>query len=273
MLQFFGLIAFFFQTMIPQLESYIDTHLTSEEVSWLNNNEIRFAPTPYWPPVDFIDEQGEHRGISADYIHLFEQKLGKTFHLAQYRTWNEVLDGLKNGEIDFVGAIQKTDDREQYLFFTEPFIQIPNVILTRSDYLSRLSPSHLQSMTLAGVSGYANVDYVKMTYPGAEIIEYDYDLTALLEASLGNVDGTIIDLLSASYLVERYGISNLQLGMTLGFDWNLRIASRKDLPELHSILNKLVNSIDEQQREEIFRSWVNINLMQEASFIERYQTA
>jgi hypothetical protein len=127
-------------------------------------------------------------------------------------------------------------------------------------------------MRLAGVSGYANVDYVRINYPDAEIIEYDDDLTALLQTSLGITSGTIIDVMTASYLVEKYGITNLQLGMTLEFDWQLRMASRIDQPELHSILNKLIESVDQQKREEIFKRWININLIQEAGFIDRYRT-
>jgi two-component sensor histidine kinase/ABC-type amino acid transport substrate-binding protein len=272
MLLLIGVFAFLLLTLLPQAESNNGLHLTAEEVSWLDENEIRFAPTPYWPPVDFLGEQGEHRGISADYIRLFEKKLGKTFHMVQYGNWSEVLDGLKSGEIDFAGVVQKTDDRAQYLLFTDPVIHVPNVILTRSDYPSRVSQSQLSSMTLAGASGYANVDHVRRTYPGAEIMEYDFDLMALLETSLGNIDGAIIDLLSASYLVDRYGITNLKLGMTLDYAWELRVATRKDLPELHAILSKLVASVDEGQREEIFRSWVNIDIIREASFLERYQT-
>jgi two-component sensor histidine kinase/ABC-type amino acid transport substrate-binding protein len=272
MLQILCLIPLIFQSAFPQSQSGAELLLTSEEVSLLNENEIRFAPHPSWPPGEFIDEQGEHKGIVADYINLFEEKLGISFHNEIYSNWREMLEGLENGGADFVGAMQKTEDREQYLLFTEPYIRIPNVILTRSDYPYRVSASHLNSMTLAGVSGYANVDYIRLTYPGAEIIEYDDDLTALLQTSLGLANGTVIDVMTASYLVEKYGISNLQLGMTLDYDWELRMASRKDLPELHSILNKLVESVDQQQREEIFNSWINIDLIQEAGFIERNQS-
>ncbi|MEX2409768.1 MAG: transporter substrate-binding domain-containing protein [Candidatus Paceibacterota bacterium] len=272
MLQLLCIIAFLFQSTIPQPESNANSLLTSEELSWLHENEIRFAPHPSWPPGDFIDEQGVHRGIVADYITLFEEKLDITFQKVIYSNWSEMLDGLESGEVDFVGAIQKTDDREQFLLFTEAFIQIPNVILTSSDYPYRVSSSHLNEMTLASVSGYANIDYIRLAYPDAEIIEYKDDLTALLQTSLGITNGTIMDVMTASYLVEKYGISNIQLGMTLDYDWELRMASRKDQPELHSILNKLVDSVDQQQREEIYNNWIKIDLIQEASFIERNQT-
>jgi two-component sensor histidine kinase/ABC-type amino acid transport substrate-binding protein len=264
--------ALLLQPINQQVDAKNDSLLTADEISWLLENEIRFAPNSSWPPGDFIDEQGNHSGIVADYIQLFEEKLGFAFQKIFYRTWAEMLSGLENGEADFVGAMQKTDEREQFLLFTEPFIQIPNVILIRNDYPYNISSNHLKSMTLAGVAGYASLEHIRETYPVAEIQEFEDDLTALLQTSLGSTDGTVIDLMTASYLVEQYGISNLKLGLNLNFDWELRMASRNELPELHSILNKLLAQIDSHQHEEIFNKWVNIDLIQEANFFERNQT-
>jgi two-component sensor histidine kinase len=178
---------------------------------------------------------------------------------------------LQRGDTDFVGAIQQTEDRAEYLLFTEPLIQVPIVMLIRNDYPYRVSEDHINNMELAGVSGYTSLEYVKNTYPGASVTEFDDDLTALVQTSLGNTDGTIVDMMTASYLVERYGITNLQLGGTLDFEWDLRFASRRDLPELHSILNKLLATIDESQRRAIYNNWVDIDYIQEAGFIERNQ--
>jgi len=257
--------------LIQPIHLKSDSVITSQELSWLHENEIRFTPHPSWPPGDFIDDQGIHRGIVADYIRIFEEKLGFTFQKVIYSTWSEMLYGIERGETDFVGSMQNTDEREHYLLFTEPFIQIPNVILTNRDYPHRVTQSHINSMTLAGVAGYANTDYMRSAYPGAEIIEYDDDLTALIQTSLGVTNGTIIDVMTASYLVERYGITNLQLGTTLDFEWELRMASRKELPDLHSVLSKLVASVSPEQQEEIFNKWININLIQGSSFFERNQ--
>lgn len=256
---------------VPGFGQGIDSLLTSQEIQWIQDNDILYAPNPSWPPGDFIDDEGVHRGIIADYIQLFERELGISFEKIIYNNWNEIVEGLRAGEADFVGAMQQTQEREEFLLFTEPLIQVPNVILIRSNYPYRVSVDHINNMEIAGVSGYASIDYIKNAFPEALVIEFDDDLTALLQTSLGNTDGAIVDMMTASYLVERYGITNLQLGRTLDFDWELRIASRRDLPKLHSILNKQLASLDENHRDAIFNRWVNIDYFQEAGFIERNQ--
>jgi two-component sensor histidine kinase/ABC-type amino acid transport substrate-binding protein len=271
-MKYFKLMILQLLITVPGYGDTIDSLLTSQENQWIQDNNIRYTPNPSWPPGDFIDDQGVHRGIIADYIQLFERELGISFEKIIYNNWNEIVEGLQTGEADFVGAMQQTDDREEFLLFTEPLIQVPNVILIRSDYPYRISADHINNMEIAGVTGYASMDYMRNTFQGVRMIEFDDDLTALLQTSLGNTDGVIVDMMTASYLVEKYGITNLQLGKTLDFDWELRIASRNDLPELHSILNKLLASIDEIQRDTIFNKWVDIDYLQEAGFIERNQT-
>ncbi|MEX0646187.1 MAG: transporter substrate-binding domain-containing protein [Balneolaceae bacterium] len=265
------LIVFFLQ-LENGFTQTLESILTPGEIQWLQENEIRYAPNPSWAPGDFINEEGVHQGIVADYIQIFESRLGTSFTDVSFNSWNAILEGLQNSEVDFVGAIQVTGERESYLNFTEPFMNVPIGILTRNDYPFVVTPDHVNEMEIAGVEGYTSVEFLAETYPRVNLVEFENDLAALLQVTYGNIDGVVIDLMTASYLVEKYGITNLQLGRTLDFEWELRFASRKDLPEIHSILNKLLTTIDEDQRHQIYNNWVNIEGIQEAGFFERNQT-
>src|SRR5690606_2656658 len=123
------------------------------------------APNPSWPPADFIDDQGMHQGIVADYIKIFEEKLGISFINTHFHSWSHLLEGVQNSETDFVGSIHKTTDRTRYLNFTDPFLEIPVVILVRNDYSNIITPNHINQMRLAGVAGYTTIDHIKSAYP------------------------------------------------------------------------------------------------------------
>jgi len=62
--------------------------LTKQEKDWpVSHQEIRVAPDPYFPPTEFIDEQGKNKGITADYVALLEKKIRIRFmivHLKNY---------------------------------------------------------------------------------------------------------------------------------------------------------------------------------------------
>ena len=256
-------ILFFFilQLQIIAQTPFCDSILTLEERNWLDKNKdnIRYAPNPYWPPGDYMDENGKHQGIVSDYIKIFEQNLGIKFNNVYWQNWNEIINGLKNSEVDFVGAIQKTEKREDFLDFTDAFLDVPLVILVKSDKTFTLTEDYINSMSLACVKGYSSLGYIRKTYPDTQITECDDDLSAILLTSLGNTDGTVIDLMAASYIVEKYGINNLSLGLELDFTWQLRFACRKGQPELCSILDKLLRTIENEQKREIFNKWVHIS--------------
>jgi two-component sensor histidine kinase/ABC-type amino acid transport substrate-binding protein len=242
--------------------------LTPEESRWLKENTIRYAPNPSWPPLDYT-ENGKHTGLLSEYIAIIENKLGVTFERVYYNNWNDILNGLQNGEVDFVGAIQKTPERDDYLLFTDVFMNIPVFILTQNNYPFQLTPERLNDMSIGGVTGYESVNYIRETYPGVRVHEFDDDLSALIQTSLGNVDAAVADLAVAGYLIQKYGITRLNFGKKLDFEWEIRMGSRKDAPELVSILNKTLGSIGPESRKKLFANWVSADMVRELNFFER----
>ena len=249
-----------------------ESFLSPEEILWLekNKSEITYAPNIFWPPADYIDDRGIHKGIVADYIQLIENRLEISFRKVYFKNWSDIVSGLESSEVDFVGGIHETKARSRFLNFTDFYLSIPLVILTQNEYPDISSESEINTMNLACAADYASLEYIKNTYPKADLFECQNDLEAILKSSLGNTDGTVIDLMTASFLVEKYGINNLKFATELDFKWHLRIGVRKDLPELQSILNKTLKSISSEERAAIYKKWININHSPEPSFLEKH---
>ncbi|MDK2956791.1 MAG: hypothetical protein PWQ57_2287 [Desulfovibrionales bacterium] len=273
--QLLGLLAssiFLMAALTPAMAAAPDPalNLTSEETAWLNKNKdsILYGPNPYWPPGDYM-ENGEHKGIVADYIKIFEKKLGVEFKRVYYSDWDSFYHGLMTGEYDLVGACQETEERQKVLVFTEPFLKTRLVVLTRTNSPRLKSLDELNSMTIAGIEGYSSLDYVTTKYPGAKIVHCEDDLTVLLKVSAGAADGGVIDYMLASYLVDKYGITNLKYDTELDFHWDLRFAVNKEKSTLRSILDKALHTISEEQRQAIYNRWVGIRLERGPGFFER----
>jgi PAS domain S-box-containing protein len=250
----------------------LDSLLTNKERSWLekHGNSIRYAPNPSWPPCDFVDKDGKHKGIIADYIAIFENKLGITFQRTYLDSWDDMLEGLKEKSIDFIGGVHRTTERDNYLFFTDQIFTIPLLIVVREEYNKELTTEAINTMNLACVAGYSSTEYIQQHFPMATIVECKDDLEALFKTSMGITDGTVIDLMVASHLVETYGFSNLSRALELDYSWQLRFGIRNDYPELRSILDKTLSTIHQDQRKAIFEKWVRIPNYHSKSFLERY---
>ena len=62
--------------------------LTAKERAWLRDHPvIRVVQNPGWPPIEFINEQGEFAGIADDYLKIIEQRLGVRFVRVRHLNW------------------------------------------------------------------------------------------------------------------------------------------------------------------------------------------
>ncbi|GEM_PF-830805 len=240
----------------------LDSLLTKEELNWLqlNKDKIRYTPDPSWPPANYV-EDGVHKGFVSDYICLFEQMLGVEFERVYYPTWTGMLDGLKKGETDFVGGIQRSALREEYLRFTKPFFRVELGLITRANYPTEVSKRQINSMKVACVEGYTSTYYIEEAYPSAQIVYVNNEYEALLQVVYGITDGAVVDYMTANYLVQNKGLTNLKHAVFLDYKWNLRFAARRELPELCSILGKLLDQVDEEQHQAFVSKWSNNDIL------------
>lgn len=241
-----------------------DTHskfeLTPEEQAWLdqNKNNIKLAPDPLYPPLEYFNEKNEYTGLSSDYIALIEKILGIRFQIVRLDSWQEVMEKGRAKEIDFTTMVQKTTDREKYWFFTDPYIQVNVGILVRKDIWQNLSLSNLKNKQVAIVEDYAVMDYVREQAPEIKIVPVKTTLHGLQKLAFNEVYAMIVDLPTASYHIDKQGINNLRIAGNVDFTYSFSFASRKDEPILSDILNKSLKSIPQPKHDDIYKKWIKL---------------
>ncbi len=250
----------------------LDSLLSKDELKWLSENKynIRYAPNPSWPPGDYV-EDGVHKGVVSDYIRLFEEMLGVKFQYVYYQSWSEIIEALKKSEVDLVGGIQRTDERDAYLNFTRVFHRNTVGIITRNNFNTQLFKTNVVDLKFAGVENYLTTDHVRDLYPEAEIIEYKSDFWALMSTAYAVTDAAIIDFMTASYLVQKHNITNLRFADQLDFVWNLSFAGVVHKPHLISILDKLLGMITNEEQENIVSRWIAFDILPVPPFYQKYK--
>ncbi|MEA2069434.1 MAG: PAS domain S-box protein, partial [Verrucomicrobiota bacterium] len=217
------------------------------------------APLPDSPPLDFITDGGQHAGLTADYLRLIEQKLGTRFNLVRCDSWKEILEKLRSREIDLVGSVQDTPERREFLRFTKPYLRLPTVILTRKDWSETFSLDTMQEMSIVVVEGSATHEHVAKLHPEYTLVPVKDAASGFRMVSFMEADAMLADQGVASYITGELGISNLRVAGDIGYPWDLCLASRKDWPELNSILNKALASITAEQRRAIRNEWITLD--------------
>lgn len=235
--------------------------LTSAEQDWLvEHGPLRFAPDPNFPPIEFFDSTGVYRGIVADYFRLIEQRLGAKIEIVRYGTWDEVLVAARSGEIDGVTAAQITPNRELYLDYTAPILDIPNVIIMRTGSPRELSLGDLDGKRVVVTQGNALDEHIGRTFPGIQLRTAPDDLACLREVSFGRADATVVNLAIASEIIGQHGIANLRVAGDSGRSNLLAIAVREDFPLLRGIMDKGLGAIGENERLAIRRRWIGLDI-------------
>jgi two-component system cell cycle sensor histidine kinase/response regulator CckA len=246
---------------LPSLaaEEMGSVHLTDKEKRWLEAHPtIRLAPDPSFQPIEFFDENGNYAGVGADYVKLIEKKLGLTFEIVHCASWDDVISRMQRQEVDVLNAVVRTPQREQYMHFPPPYLQIPSVIIVRKNVNKNLTLGMLEGLHVVMVSGYGYVDLIKNKFPKVDIELVPNLKAALRKVSIGMADAFVGDLATASFDIESEGITNLRLAGETDPPNISGFAVRSDWPELSSILEKGVQLITQEERNAIFKKWIHL---------------
>lgn len=234
--------------------------LTADEQYWLQQHPvIRVGIDPAWPPYEFLDKQGRHQGLSADYLALIGARLGVQFVVGDPLPWSKTQKKLQQKELDISPSIAITDKRKTFLNFTRSYISFPVVILTRAD-----EPFIGQLEDLAGQKVGVETDYytdelLQANYPAIKRVHYPFLHDLLSALALGQVDYIVTNYASASYAVQSLHISGLKLAAVTSYQSPLSIGVRKDWPELVTILDKALADISPEQQQKIRDKWLGVH--------------
>ncbi len=233
--------------------------LTQKERDWIKNHPyIRLGIDPEYAPFEYIDER-QYKGIAADYVKLLNQRLHINMQVVDNLSWNEVIDGAKNQEIDVLPVLSLTPQRSQFLSFTLPYLKFYRVIVTQVDmpFISRLSD--LDGKIVAVQKNTSNHDLV-LQHSKLQPAIYDNLQQSLLAVSSGKADAYIGNVAAVTYWIRKLNLTNLKIAAPASTEiQEHRFAVRKDWPELTSILQKGLNSISYRQKNIISDKWLSID--------------
>jgi len=233
---------------------------TKIERAWLDKHPvIKVGVDQNWPPFDYVDSKGRHQGISSSYLKILSKNLGVQFKITS-DVWANVLKGVKTHQLDMLACASNTVERREYLSFTQPYIKIDNVFVTRESTQAVNILADLSGKTVALPKGTYINELLKSKGQNIKFHFVPSNEEALQAVSLGKADAYVGNLAVVSYFIEKDLLTNLHIDNRLSFEKSkLSFAVRKDLPILQSILVKGLASIGDDERQAITRKWVNFS--------------
>lgn len=185
-------------------KSCVDVEIAGSGMPDLGGCTLRVATENNYPPFSLIDmESGEPVGYDYDVFNEICGLLNCTPEFIE-TSWDAIV-AMMAGESDFsafdVGAdgITITDERAQFVDFSDPYINSQQVMLVRADESRFAEPSELAadaSLLVGSQPGTTNYDTSVELVGEERIVGFDQFGTAVQSLIQGDVDAVIIDNVS-----------------------------------------------------------------------------
>jgi|GEM_PF-2970163 len=247
-----------------------DTEFTQEELDYIKLNPVVVtAVDPGFVPFEFIDIDGNYKGIAADYLKLVEIKTGLSFEILEDITWSEAYSMALEGKVDLLPCVGVTRERQTNFILTESYLIYQRAIFSLSDgEVYRFKD--MEDIAVGVQRNSSNYSYLAYE-TNVEPVLYD-DVESLLRAlSVGEIDAAVANYASAKYSANQLGITNIIAGeLQDSATSELAMAVNEDNPMLASILNKALAQISEEDRIVIQNKWLGIEKEADYSRVYRY---
>ena len=247
--------------------------LTQDEREFIRDHPvIRLGVDPTFVPYEFIDTDGEYKGIAADYIGLICEKTGLSMEVQKGLTWTEAYEKAVKGELDALPCVAQTAERERYFLFSDTYFTFQRAVFINEETQDIKSFQDLSGKTVAVQMNSSHHSYMTQ-FPDIKLSLYPTVEAALRAVSNGIEIAFVGNFATSSYLAKSIGISNLEYFPIEAdpddLSQSLHFAVRKDWPELVSIINKALASITKQQETEIFNQWIDVEGAVDFSYVLR----
>jgi len=242
--------------------AWADIALTTEEQQWLaeHGDQVVLLFDKYYPPIEYLDEDGSFKGFGADLISLIEQRLGVVFKKSPAPSWSEELAALKNGDAQIAPVIVRSEERAKYASFSKPYLSLPVVVISRRDRPDADGLLSFRGQKVATVKGYVSEAFLRNKYAGQfEIALVNSTAEGLRDVAFGVADAFVENIATAAYYIEREKLPNLRIvGNTTLYD-NLSFAVNKNYPLLFSSMQKALNDIAPRELASLKEKWIPLD--------------
>jgi ABC-type nitrate/sulfonate/bicarbonate transport system substrate-binding protein/signal transduction histidine kinase len=246
---------------LQEIENFIfkyDTtklYLTEKEKEYLKNKkQLTFCVDPDWLPYEKL-ENGKYIGMGSDYLQIFENKLHTKFKLIPTKSWAESKQNAKDRICDILPLSSNNAKRKTFVNVTTPYLKEPIVIATNQNTKFITSVESIKGKKVGITKGYSIVDRFQKKYPFLEIVEVDNINDGLQKVSNQELYGYIDAVTSINYYIAENFINELKVGGKFDETYNLGMASNKDEPILHEILEKTIKTFTPLEHQNIYKKW------------------
>jgi len=233
---------------------------SSEKSSGSDKEEFIYAMSGLYKPFNY-KENGKLAGFDVEIGEALAKKMGMK-PVAVTNPWETLIQGLQAKKFDAIlASMTVTDERKKSVNFTDRYYRSGAQIFVAKDNQSIQSVADLKGKKIGVVKASTYKELALQNTDKKNVIEYDSDITALMDLPTGRLDAVITDQMVGLPIIKDGSIKIKDVGEPLSHD-DQAIAVRKEDKQLLDKLNKaLAEIIKDGTYEKISNKWFGRSIL------------
>ncbi|WP_308705262.1 PAS domain-containing sensor histidine kinase [Pseudomonas sp. N040] len=238
--------------------------LDAAQRQWLaEHRQLRVGVILQAPYAQFDRRVQQLTGANVELMNWLAAALQVELVWQQYADQAALDNAVRNGQVDLAPGQLQTPAGLRLWLYSDPYLRVPQLLvgprnggtaveleqLGRQDPLAVLQPSAVAS-------------YLRSTYSNLELHGVSSERQALRQLLEQRVSYVVIDEAQFSRLSREGEFSGLTVVADIGLPQLLRVASRRDWPELSTLVDTALRSLSARQLEALRGRWLKLERTQ-----------
>nr|WP_268801219.1 sensor histidine kinase [Pseudomonas sp. BSw22131] len=232
--------------------------LTSAQRDWLNQRgSLRIGIVLQAPYAQFDRRAQQLSGANADVINLLAKTFQTELLWRNFPDQSALEEALVRGEIDLAPGLIQTPAGLRLWLFSDPYMRVPQLLVGERDGSGTVDLEKLDSRVRVAVRmPSVTADYLRSNYTHLNLQGVPLERQALQLLLSQQARYAVIDEAQLSRLSREGEFAGLAVVGDVGFPQLLRIASRRDLPQLSDIISRALKLIPAKDLEQVHAQWL-----------------
>ena len=216
--------------------------------------------------------EGRHSGIAADYTQQVAQRLGVAVEMVPFDSVAAMLDALRAGRIHLVPFLTKTPARMREFVFSQPYLEMPYLIVARNDAPLYWDLNSLRGKRVALALQHPLREVLATRYPDIAIVDARNGEDAMDLVAAGQADAAVEVKLFANIRINNDAHGLLRpVSRVDELPAQFHFGASREAASLIPLVDRALADIDPAERGRLLRRWVAIDLSP-AFHWQRYRT-
>ncbi|OYT97394.1 MAG: histidine kinase, partial [Pseudomonas sp. PGPPP3] len=234
--------------------------LDSAQRAWLDQHrQLRVGVVLQAPFVQFDRRLQQLSGLNVELMTWLASALQVELVWQQYADQAALEAAVRKGLVDLAPGLSQTPAGLRLWLYSDPYMRVPQLLVGARNGGTAVELEQLSSTEPVAVRMPSVVaDYLRGTYLNLSLQGVSGERQALRQVLSQQVRYAVIDEAQFSRLARESEFAELAVVADIGLPQLLRVASRRDWPQLSGLIDSALRSLSPKQLDQLRGRWLQL---------------